>query len=240
MPSAQTIPGGAPSEYTPSAMPSPDTQRFSPRRASSGGNPFTTPYESYIDVDYDRSEKKMPIPPHPCPSQTALTEDYWEAVTYLKQTVPVQFWMIMKAKFEESGLKNQEALQRYNRNVNASIYRSLRKWYSYFGACRITQDTPWWFTNQNAFWCIWSFTFYVDLGNAVYRRLMTDAWPSLTEHMSNAETLGDCLEALLGLFYIKKVLYNRRISALEDTIITAIEVAAFSLSLLMEVHNVVP
>ena len=100
----------------------------------------------------------------------------------------------------EQGAKYQEKIE--ERNALLGLVRaSFLKHLSYAGAVRL----PEWCPDDWVQWkCPATGQRYADLTNKVYLEFLRSVWPRALEELgiSNQETCGDLLEALLGWYYV--------------------------------------
>ena len=87
---------------------------------------------------------------------------------------------------------------------------TYRKFLSYFGAVRIPKTSHGRLKSERHWVCPTTGTAYMDPTNAIYAMVFKLCWPDTLEelYMSNKETIGDLVEALLGWFYLTNVTHH--------------------------------
>jgi len=120
-------------------------------------------------------------------------------------------------------LTYREQLILVNIRQGLSERKSFRKLVSYAGAVRM----PEWI---DAGWTCWvhdNGTRYMDVGNYHYAAVFTRAWPTVVErhNLSNNETVGDLIEALLGWYFVRTELRGHRLTDFCDDTIAMLEQA---------------
>ena len=107
--------------------------------------------------------------------------------------------------------------------------KSYRKILSYYGAVRVREAyvgliEPHWIAHMDP-----DGTKYLDPTNVIYLRVFEWAWPDALRllGMSNEETVGDVMEALLGHSWFRRQ-ENRYVTAKAETILSYIEDAVFA------------
>ena len=183
---------------------------------------------------------KIPSPQRPSatrPSSSDLQLLWVAQIGCLRSLVPQDFWGKMCEHFTRSQEEHKGQLAHLNAEQGVKATRTLRKWYSYYGACRIL-SSPAHLPHWGFFRCPHTQVEYVDLGNRTYKAVMTAAFPQACRTMgwANEGTLGDLLESLLGYYYIKTVLHLKPASVEEQDVVAAIEKAAFAHRLLTDLY----
>ena len=82
-------------------------------------------------------------------------------------------------------------------------------------------------------------TRYADLTNGAYLEVMRSCWRSSVDvlNISNAETAGDLVEAILGWYYILTVRRRTRFDVLVDDFIVMLERACLGVYIKNVIHG---
>ena len=121
------------------------------------------------------------------------------AMQWLRTHIPDDFWHKVHTEFCDINLRRRVELTAINRSKGLSDQKSFMKHVSYAGAIHVPPDFPeellsW--TDKK------SGERFLDPRNAIYCDVFKAVWPNV--RFSNAETVGDLIEAVLGLTWAMK------------------------------------
>ena len=117
----------------------------------------------------------------------------------MRRNIPDSFGEKVHAEFCKINIQNRAKLVAYNRALGLKDEKSFLNHASYNGAIRVPADFPDYLT---PFIDKKTGPRFCDPGNWVYLIVFKKAWPNVT-WTSNKGTVGDLLEAILGLAWIK-------------------------------------
>ena len=143
------------------------------------------------------------------------------AQIWLRTFIPANFWV----KFHEWGMQQGHKYHKEIVEVNASlglVNATFLKHLSYKGAVRL----PEWCPDDWGHWtCLATGQRYADLGNEVYLEFLLSVWPAALEELgiSNPETGGDLLEALLGWYFALTIERNMCLGNEADDFVAMLE-----------------
>ena len=133
------------------------------------------------------------------PSKEDLLRQNEGAANWLRRNIPESFWAKAHAEFGNINMLNRARLREYNRRLGLKAQKSFLKHASYNGAIQVPPDFP---DDLIAFIDTKTNLRFCDPCNSVYRDVFLSVWPNVT-WMSNKETVGDLVEAILGLAWTK-------------------------------------
>ena len=116
------------------------------------------------------------------------------AIRWLQAAIPISFWENAHNRFCEIDELRRADIVRINAALGLSEKKRFLKLVSYQGAVRVPANYPkkgLWFDETCSGWAM-------DPGNWVYKKVFLRAWPTVT-FVSNESTIGDLIEAMLGL-----------------------------------------
>ena len=122
------------------------------------------------------------------------------AQIWLRKFISSNFWVKFHAWAAQQGDKYHEEIAAVNASLGLVKVRFL-KHLSYKGAVRL----PEWCPDDWEHWkCPATGQRYADLSNKLYLEFLLSVWPTALEELgiSNPETGGDLLEALLGWYFV--------------------------------------
>ena len=117
----------------------------------------------------------------------------------MRRNIPESFWEKAHAEFCNINMLNRAKMVDYNRRLGLKDEKSFLKHASYNGAIQVPADFPDYlihFIDKK------TGHRFCDPCNSVYCDVFKKVWPNVT-WMSNAETVGDLVEAILGLAWVK-------------------------------------
>ena len=117
----------------------------------------------------------------------------------MRRNIPESFWAKAHAECCEINMLNRARLRDYNRRLGLKAQKSFLKHASYNGAIQVPPDFP---DDLIAFIDTKTNLRFCDPCNSVYRDVFLSVWPNVM-WMSNKETVGDLVEAVLGLAWTK-------------------------------------
>ena len=117
----------------------------------------------------------------------------------MRRNIPESFWAKAHAEFGNINMLNRARLREYNHRLGLKAQKSFLKHASYNGAIQVPPDFP---DDLIAFIDTKTNLRFCDPCNSVYRDVFLSVWPNVM-WMSNKETVGDLVEAILGLAWIK-------------------------------------
>ena len=122
--------------------------------------------------------------------------------------------------------------------LDVSERKSYRKILSYHGAVRIAASHERFIEPHCIAHIDADGTKYMDPGNATYFDFFEKTWPNTLRAMglSNKETVGDMIEAMLGHEWLRRRNTPDRVSPLSDMIIRHIEAAVFATWVCTQTH----
>ena len=133
------------------------------------------------------------------PSKEDLLRQNEGAANWLRRNIPESFWAKAHAEFGNINMLNRARLREYNHRLGLKAQKSFLKHASYNGAIQVPPDFP---DDLIAFIDTKTNLRFCDPCNSVYRDVFLSVWPNVM-WMSNKETVGDLVEAILGLAWIK-------------------------------------
>ena len=116
----------------------------------------------------------------------------------MRRNIDDSFWLRVHSEFCNINLLRRAEMVAINRALGLKDEKSFLKHASYLGAIHVPNDFP---DNLIDFIDKKSGDRFVDPGNWVYCYVFKRVWPNVT-FMSNPETVGDLLEAILGLAWV--------------------------------------
>ena len=117
----------------------------------------------------------------------------------MRRNIPESFWEKAHAEFCKINMLNRAKMVAYNRRLGLKDEKSFLKHASYNGAIQVPPDFP---DYLIAFIDKKTGRRFCDPCNSVYRDVFLSVWPNVM-WMSNKETVGDLVEAVLGLAWTK-------------------------------------
>ena len=128
--------------------------------------------------------------------------------------IPDQFWLKLHTEFCDINMRRRVEMVEINRSAGFKLKdkKSFLKHVSYAGAIRVPADFP----NELLTWTDKkSGERFLDPQNAIYSAVFKAMWPSIT-FISKSETVGDLIEAVLGLAWDMKARRETLSHAAED------------------------
>ena len=117
---------------------------------------------------------------------------------WLRRNIDDSFWLRVHSEFCNINLLRRAEMVAINRALGLKDEKSFLKHASYLGAIHVPNDFP---DNLIDFIDKKSGDRFIDPGNWVYCYVFKRVWPNVA-FMSNPETVGDLLEAILGLAWV--------------------------------------
>ena len=137
--------------------------------------------------------------------------------------IPDDFWHKVHTEFCDINLRRRDELVAINRFAGLKGQKSFIKHVSYAGAIRVPADFP----NELLSWTDEkSGERFLDPQNAIYNAVFKAMWPSIT-FISKSETVGDLIEAVLGLAWAMKA-RGETLSHVAEDIVQLLEQACLS------------
>ena len=189
-------------------------------RSKAQWSPLQWRHWSPIVQDYDRNccrvcsptcfqsepqpkRAKTSPPPRPSQETRALFQSILQTCeSWLRSKVPSHFWILTHARWCAAN-QNAVQLQRLREILCPGVQSSYRKILSYFGAVRIPTSYKDLVPPGDIGW-IEHGDVFVDPSNAIYSSVFLRIWSAAatTLGLTNKETIGDFIEALLGYSYL--------------------------------------
>lgn len=152
-----------------------------------------------------------------------------ESIFWLRRNVPCEFWVELSNLFTEAN-HDIEAMCALRKKLGIeNEKKSYRKILSYYGAVRVPEACvgfvePHWIAHLDP-----DGTKYLDPCNSIYCRVFECAWPNALRGlgMSNEKTVGDLMEALLGIGWCQRQT-KRHVTTMADSVLRHIEDAVFA------------
>ena len=141
----------------------------------------------------------------------------------MRRNIPESFWEKAHAEFCKINMLNRAKMVAYNRRLGLKDEKSFLKHASYNGAIQVPPDFP---DYLIAFIDKKTNLRFCDPCNSVYRDVFLSVWPNVM-WMSNKETVGDLVEAILGLAW-KKVDMGETLGPEAEDFVKMIEQAVLS------------
>ena len=157
---------------------------------------------------------------------------------WLSAHVPYAFWvkfynMLVEAGTKESWLSFKAS--RLGRDPEMTEKTTLRKWLSRFGGVRppLEEIRARFLHHRNVrstYICRLTEMPYHDCSNWTYKKILMDIWPEFINEMNleSEKTIGDVLEAWLGLTYLRTRGVPSSLGPLVNDFIEQLEIACFS------------
>ena len=118
----------------------------------------------------------------------------------MQRCIPPDFWLNVHKEFCDIDARHRAEMVAINRSLHLKEKKSFMKHMSYCGAVRVPDDFPNEFvsytdekTGQR----------FIDPMNSLYCDVFKAVWPNVT-FISNPETVGDLIEAILGWAWVMK------------------------------------
>ena len=141
----------------------------------------------------------------------------------MRLNIPSSFWEQAHAEFVKINIDHRTEIVEHNRRLGLTDDKSFMKHASYVGAIQVPPDFP---DNLIAFTDTRTNRRFCDPGNKVYRDFFVSCWPNVT-CVSNAGSVGDLVEAILGLAWTKSD-RGKRISPEAEDFVKMLEQACLS------------
>ena len=156
------------------------------------------------------------------------------SIDSLQRKVPNRFWDLTLAHW--SAAAAHPDMSRLRKFVECSCSKSYRKILSHYGAVRVDGVFRNLVEDNLVAWLDPCGTAYMDVGNDIYTRMFERTWPGaiMSLGLSNHETIGDCIEAILGFAWLHRRA-KRPLPNIANEVIREIERACFALWVLEEI-----
>ena len=132
------------------------------------------------------------------------TESINNIRNWLQKNISSKFWIDSYHWVIEMNITCREEMKDLNRRMGFSERKSFLKHLSHNGAVRLPKWAP---ENWSCWKCEAEQQSYIDVSNQIYLEVMRSCWPEALEslQMTDKETVGDLVEAILGAHYILRV-----------------------------------
>ena len=153
-------------------------------------------------------------------------------VHWLQLRVPDRFWKLTIEYWRDTN--EHPDMDRLRELMMVSAKKPYLKILSYCGAVRVPEQFLYLVGDEFVTWRDDDGTCYIDVTNRVYSIMFRCTWPNVLTvfGLSNEESIGDCVEALLGYAWLcrRQRLVGRAdpLPNLAHEIISAIEAACFA------------
>ena len=156
------------------------------------------------------------------------------SIDFLQRKVPNRFWDLTLA--HRSAAAGHPEMSRVRKFMERSCSKSYTKILSHYGAVRVDGIFRNLVEDNLAAWLDPCGTAYMDVGNDLYTRMFERTWPCamMSLGLSNHETIGDCIEAILGFGRLHRRA-KRALPNIANQVIREIERACFALWVLEEI-----
>ena len=118
----------------------------------------------------------------------------------MKRHIPDDFWYRVHTELCDINIRRRAEMEAIKQRLHLKMEKSFLKHASYCGAIRVPDDFPKAlikYTNEE------TGERFLDPRNAIYCDVFKAVWPNVT-FISAPGTVGDLIEALLGLTWVKK------------------------------------
>ena len=116
----------------------------------------------------------------------------------MQRNIDDNFWQRVHSEFCNINLLHRAEMVAINRSLGLSDEKNFLKHASYLGAIRVPNDFP---DDLILFIDKKSGDRFIEPGNWIYCYVFNRVWPNVT-FVSNPVTVGDLLEAILGLAWV--------------------------------------
>ena len=126
------------------------------------------------------------------------------SIDFLQRKAPNRFWDLTLARWSAAAARPD--MSRLRAIMECSRTKSYKKILSHYGAVRVDRLYRRLVEDNFAAWLDDDGTAYMDVGNDIYTRMFERTWPGamMSLGLSNPETIGDCIEAILGFGWLHR------------------------------------